>query len=115
MHVARDGGLMPVTLRGADTADLHRISTSTVASAQVKSALLLAALNAPGRSRIAQNALTRDHTEKMLRAFGAEIYGRAAGRWRRSRARHGRSGTATLRDDVSRAIRLPPRFRWRPR
>ena len=44
-----------------------------IASAQVKSALLLAALNAPGRSRISQSALTRDHTERMLTAFGAEI------------------------------------------
>ena len=35
--------------------------------------MLLAALNAPGRSRISQEALTRDHTEKMLAAFGAEI------------------------------------------
>src|SRR4029079_15178130 len=50
------------------------IDTSVaVASAQVKSALLRAALNAPGRSRIVQSALTRDHTEKMLAAFGADI------------------------------------------
>ena len=48
----------------------HKVA---VASAQVKSALLLAALNAPGRSRIVQDALTRDHTEKMLTAFGAKI------------------------------------------
>ena len=69
---ARDGGLMPVTLKGA----ARPISIEyeiTVASAQVKSALLLAALNAPGRSRIVQRALTRDHTEKMLAAFGAKI------------------------------------------
>jgi 3-phosphoshikimate 1-carboxyvinyltransferase len=44
-----------------------------VASAQVKSALLLAALGAAGRSRIVQHELTRDHTEKMFAAFGAEI------------------------------------------
>jgi 3-phosphoshikimate 1-carboxyvinyltransferase len=69
---AREGGLMPVTLRGADhpLAIEHEVA---VASAQVKSALLLAALNAPGRSRIVQRVLTRDHTEKMLRAFGAKI------------------------------------------
>jgi 3-phosphoshikimate 1-carboxyvinyltransferase len=48
----------------------HKVA---VASAQVKSALLLAALNAPGRSRISQATLTRDHTERMLTAFGAEI------------------------------------------
>ena len=69
---AREGGLMPVTLRGAahSLAIEHEVA---VASAQVKSALLLAALNAPGRSRIVQRALTRDHTEKMLSAFGAKI------------------------------------------
>ena len=43
------------------------------ASAQVKSALLLAALNAEGTSRISQGSLTRDHSEKMLAAFGAKI------------------------------------------
>jgi 3-phosphoshikimate 1-carboxyvinyltransferase len=69
---ARAGGLMPVTLRGA-THPLAIEHEVAVASAQVKSALLLAALNAPGRSRIVQRALTRDHTEKMLRAFGARI------------------------------------------
>jgi 3-phosphoshikimate 1-carboxyvinyltransferase len=68
----REGGLMPVTLKGASRPICidHKVE---VASAQVKSALLLAALNAPGRSRIAQDALTRDHTEKMLKAFGAVI------------------------------------------
>lgn len=69
---SRAGGLMPLTLRGAalPLAIEHEV---VVASAQVKSALLLAALNAPGRSRIVQKALTRDHTERMLRAFGADI------------------------------------------
>jgi 3-phosphoshikimate 1-carboxyvinyltransferase len=71
-YSARDGGLMPVTLKGArqPLAIEHDVA---VASAQVKSALILAALNAPGRSRIVQRALTRDHTEQMLRAFGAKI------------------------------------------
>ena len=71
-YTARDGGLMPVTLRGAAQAICidHKVA---VASAQVKSALLLAALGAPGRSRIVQDTLTRDHTEKMLAAFGADV------------------------------------------
>src|ERR1700749_752780 len=71
-YTARERGLMPVTLTGAREPICvdHHVA---VASAQVKSALLLAALNAPGRSRIAQSELTRDHTEKMLAAFGAEI------------------------------------------
>jgi 3-phosphoshikimate 1-carboxyvinyltransferase len=70
--VAREGGLLPLTLVGARR-PLPVEHTVAVASAQVKSALLLAALNAPGRSRIVQKALTRDHTEKMLKAFGADI------------------------------------------
>lgn len=71
-YEARDGRLMPLTLHG--TARPICIDYDvTVASAQVKSALLLAALNAPGLTRITQRALTRDHTERMLRAFGADI------------------------------------------
>src|SRR6185437_199594 len=67
-----DNGLMPLTVTGANPA-LCIDYEVTVASAQVKSALLLAALNAAGRTRIVQRALTRDHTEKMLKAFGADI------------------------------------------
>ncbi|HEY4115728.1 MAG TPA: 3-phosphoshikimate 1-carboxyvinyltransferase, partial [Rhizomicrobium sp.] len=67
-----DGGMMPITLNGADR-PICIDTEVTVASAQVKSALLLAALNAPGRSRLFQRALTRDHTEKMLATFGAEV------------------------------------------
>ncbi len=64
--------LMPLTLHGA--ANARAITTTiTTASAQVKSALLLAALNAEGVSRITQTTLTRDHSEKMLKAFGAQI------------------------------------------
>jgi 3-phosphoshikimate 1-carboxyvinyltransferase len=68
----REGGLLPATLHGArqPIPIEHRM---TVASAQVKSALLLAALNVPGRSTIIERAATRDHTERMLKAFGAEI------------------------------------------
>lgn len=71
-YEARDGGLMPLTLKGAAQPICIDYDV-TVASAQVKSALLLAALGAPGRSRISQSALTRDHTEKMLKAFGAQV------------------------------------------
>ncbi len=67
-----DNALMPLTVTGANPA-LCIDYEVTVASAQVKSALLLAALNAAGRTRIVQRALTRDHTEKMLKAFGADI------------------------------------------
>jgi 3-phosphoshikimate 1-carboxyvinyltransferase len=64
--------LMPLTLHGAKDAKAVTAHVAT-ASAQVKSALLLAALNARGISRISQDALTRDHSEKMLAAFGAKI------------------------------------------
>ena len=64
--------LMPLTLHGAKDARGAAVHVAT-ASAQVKSALLLAALNATGVSRISQDALTRDHSEKMLAAFGARI------------------------------------------
>jgi 3-phosphoshikimate 1-carboxyvinyltransferase len=71
-YEARDGGLMPLSLRGTGMPICIDYQV-TVASAQVKSALILAALGAAGRSRIVQSALTRDHTEKMLKAFGADI------------------------------------------
>lgn len=66
------GGLMPLTVKGAVEA-VPVTYHVPMASAQVKSAMLLAALNAPGISKISQTTLTRDHTEKMLKAFGAEI------------------------------------------
>lgn len=69
---AREGGLLPVTLKGARTPFPieHRLQ---VASAQVKSALLLAALNVPGRTTVIERAATRDHTERMVKAFGGRI------------------------------------------
>src|SRR5438270_9510307 len=69
---SREGGLLPILLKGArNPAPIeHRLQ---VASAQVKSALILAALNVPGRSTIIERAATRDHTERMLKAFGADI------------------------------------------
>jgi 3-phosphoshikimate 1-carboxyvinyltransferase len=71
-YEAREGGLMPVRLTGADRPICIEYDVP-VASAQVKSALLLAALGAPGRTDITQKALTRDHTERILRAFGADV------------------------------------------
>jgi 3-phosphoshikimate 1-carboxyvinyltransferase len=67
-----EGGLLPARLTGARQA-LPIEHTLQVASAQVKSALLLAALNAPGRSTIIERSETRDHTERMLKAFGAKV------------------------------------------
>jgi 3-phosphoshikimate 1-carboxyvinyltransferase len=70
--MARDGARLPLTLRGAVMPG-PVTHTLQVASAQVKSALLLAALNAPGVSTVIEREPTRDHTERMLRHFGAQI------------------------------------------
>ena len=69
---AREGGRMPLTLTGA-TSPLPITYPLPVASAQVKSAVLLAGLNAPGQTTVIEPHATRDHTERMLRAFGAEV------------------------------------------
>jgi 3-phosphoshikimate 1-carboxyvinyltransferase len=67
-----EGGLLPLVLRGA--ADPLPIEYEPpVASAQLKSAVLLAGLAAPGKTIVIEAEATRDHTERMLRQFGAEI------------------------------------------
>ena len=69
---AREGGRLPLTLTGARRA-LPITYELPVASAQVKSAVLLAGLNAPGITTVIEPVPTRDHTERMLKAFGAKI------------------------------------------
>lgn len=65
-------GRPPVVVRGGHA--LHSIDFEMpVASAQVKSAVLLAALSAEGRTRVSEPAPTRDHTERMLAGFGVEV------------------------------------------
>jgi 3-phosphoshikimate 1-carboxyvinyltransferase len=77
-RIDTDGGRPPVRIHGG--AALQGIDYALpMASAQVKSALLLAALYAQGESRISEPAPTRDHTERMLRGFGVQI-GCEAGR-----------------------------------
>ncbi len=67
-----EGGRVPVTLKGA--ADPTPIEYRTpVPSAQLKSAVLLAGLNSPGRTTVIETEASRDHTEKLLAYFGAEI------------------------------------------
>lgn len=69
---ARDGGRLPLTLKGRG--DLSAIDYSPPhASAQVKSAILLAGLNGSGTSIVRETRMTRDHTERMLRGFGADV------------------------------------------
>ncbi|NIJ43145.1 3-phosphoshikimate 1-carboxyvinyltransferase [Parvibaculum indicum] len=69
---AREGGRLPLTLKGA-RAPLPIRYKLPVASAQVKSAVLLAGLNAPGETVVVEPVPTRDHTERMLAAFGAKV------------------------------------------
>ena len=68
----RTGGRLPMTLVGAEAPVPVRY-TVPMPSAQVKSAVLLAGLNAPGQTVVIEKEATRDHTERMLRGFGAEI------------------------------------------
>ncbi len=69
---ASAGGTLPLMLRGATPAVpiTYRLP---VASAQVKSAVLLAGLNTPGITRVIEPVPTRDHTERMLTGFGARL------------------------------------------
>jgi 3-phosphoshikimate 1-carboxyvinyltransferase len=69
---ARDGGRMPLAIIGTD--EMVPIEYRLpVASAQVKSAILLAGLNTAGETTVIEPHATRDHTERMLRHFGAEV------------------------------------------
>ena len=67
-----EGGRCPIVIQG--TAEPTPIEyRSPVASAQIKSAVLLAALNSPGRTTLIESEASRDHTEKMLAFFGADV------------------------------------------
>ena len=79
-----DGGRLPVRLRGARE-PIPIVFESPVASAQVKSAVLLCGLAAPGETTVIEREATRDHTERMLAHFGAEIVTREEGAGRRIR------------------------------
>jgi 3-phosphoshikimate 1-carboxyvinyltransferase len=71
-HITTQEGRPPVRIQG--TPKLNGIEyTLPVASAQVKSALLLAGLAASGRTTVSEPAPSRDHTERMLRAFGVQL------------------------------------------
>jgi len=69
--ICRAGGRLPLTLQGGGLAGIeYRLPEP---SAQVKSAVLLAGLQAGGETVVIEPEATRDHTERMLRAFGAEV------------------------------------------
>lgn len=66
------GGRLPLMVRGASPA-VPITYTLPVASAQVKSAILLAGLNTPGITQVIEPVPTRDHSERMLAGFGADL------------------------------------------
>lgn len=68
----RSGARLPMTIVGAREPVPVRYAVP-VPSAQVKSAVLLAGLNAPGKTVVIEKEATRDHTERMLQGFGAEL------------------------------------------
>jgi 3-phosphoshikimate 1-carboxyvinyltransferase len=68
----RSGGRLPMTVVGAREPVPVRYRLP-MPSAQVKSAVLLAGLNAPGETVVIEDEATRDHTERMLRGFGAKV------------------------------------------
>jgi 3-phosphoshikimate 1-carboxyvinyltransferase len=78
--ICRAGGRLPLTLKGGGLKHISYVLPEP--SAQVKSAVLLAGLRAEGGAEVIEPEATRDHTERMLRAFGAQVdvYDEGAGR-----------------------------------
>jgi 3-phosphoshikimate 1-carboxyvinyltransferase len=73
-----EGGRLPLTLQGARD-PIPIVYESPVPSAQLKSAVLLAGLAAPGETTVIETQASRDHTERMLKHFGAKIVSRVHG------------------------------------
>jgi 3-phosphoshikimate 1-carboxyvinyltransferase len=73
-----EGGRCPILIQGTHEPAPIEYRTP-VASAQIKSAILLAALNSPGKTSVIEREASRDHTEKMLAYFGAEVESEAEG------------------------------------
>jgi 3-phosphoshikimate 1-carboxyvinyltransferase len=98
--VTAEGGRLPATLHGA-TDPLPIVFEVPVPSAQIKSAVLLAGLAAPGATTVIENEATRDHTERMLRLFGAQVAVEPHGP-------HGRRITLTGQPELAPAqVRVP--------
>ncbi|MBO6675323.1 MAG: 3-phosphoshikimate 1-carboxyvinyltransferase [Rhizobiales bacterium] len=70
--LARDGGLLPLTIRGNET-PLPITYTVPMPSAQVKSAVLMAALSTEGTTTVIEPIPTRDHSERMIKGFGGDL------------------------------------------
>ncbi len=97
---AAEGGRLPLVLRGASE-PLPVEYRTPVASAQIKSAVLLCGLNSPGRTIVIETEASRDHTEKMLAHFGAVVRSEPDGA-------HGRKITLEGRPElVARPVIVP--------
>ena len=69
--IKSDNGMLPIYINGKKLNNIkHEI---TIPSAQIKSGLIFASLNTEGQTTIKENNITRDHTEIMLKSFGADI------------------------------------------
>ena len=101
-----EGGRVPLVLRGARET-LPIVYETPVASAQIKSAVLLAGLNAPGRTTVIEREASRDHTERMLRHFGAEVSVEPHGA--DGRAHHPRRASRNCGRPRSSCLPIPPR------
>jgi 3-phosphoshikimate 1-carboxyvinyltransferase len=96
---ARQGGRLPLTLIGAKE-PMPITYRLPVASAQIKSAVLLAGLNTPGATTVIEPEPTRDHTELMLRYFGVDV--------RVAQTAQGRAATVIGQPEIEgRDIRVP--------
>jgi 3-phosphoshikimate 1-carboxyvinyltransferase len=89
----RAGGRLPLTLKGGGLKKICYVLPEP--SAQVKSAVLLAGLHAEGGAEVIEPEATRDHTERMLRAFGAQVDVHEEGARRRIVLAGGQSLTGT--------------------
>ena len=94
------GGRCPILLKGTSE-PVPIVYSPPVASAQIKSAALLAGLNSPGRTTVIEAEATRDHTEKMLKVFGASIESEPF-------AKHGQKITLEGRPDLRPALVIVP-------
>jgi len=99
-HVETSDGRLPLRIDGRPLSGIEH--EPDVASAQVKSCLLLAGLLAAGRTTVVERVSTRDHTERMLRAAGAVVAIRGA-RVSVARAEHLRLGEVDVPGDFSAA------------
>ena len=95
-----EGGRLPITLQGAID-PMPIVYESPVPSAQLKSAVLLAGLSAPGETTVIESEASRDHTERMLKHFGAKIVSKPHGE-------HGRRITLTGQPELSAAHVVVP-------